>query len=197
MPKKPDKSLEQNDDSNESDNEATDIDKNDVEEEGEDNSDDEGEYTYEDEGEEEGDEGEEEEEEDEGLDEIAEEDDEDDDLEEDEEDIIIAEEEEDVESNSIRAPDDERITPKLMTKYEMIRVLGIRTKQLVEGAKPLVSESNGKLPIHVAIDELVAKKMPFKIKRQMPYKVYEIWKIKELTINITQDEIDDLINAIK
>ena len=166
------------------------------------NSDDEDEYEYDDgDGEEKGDDDDEEDVDDADADaEVYDEtlDDEDetiDDLD-DGDDVVIGEEEEDVESNAIRALDDERITPAILTKYEMIRIIGIRTKQLVEGAKPLVSDSQGKSPIRVALDELIAKKMPFKIKRQMPYAVYEIWKLRELTVNISQDEIDDLITAI-
>lgn len=110
---------------------------------------------------------------------------------------IAVDDDVDIESISVQVPDDERITPRVLTRYEMVRVLGIRTKQLTEGAKPLVSKIEGKKPIQIALDELVLKRIPFKIKRQMPYPKFEVWKIAELHINITQDEIDDLIEAIK
>jgi DNA-directed RNA polymerase subunit K/omega len=103
----------------------------------------------------------------------------------------------DVESMATRVPDEDRITPNILTKYEMTRVLGIRTKQISEGAKPLISDACGKSPVHIAINELMTQKMPFIIKRSMPYPKYELWKIAELTVELLQDDIDDLINAVK
>jgi DNA-directed RNA polymerase subunit K/omega len=181
------------------------------------NSDDEDEFNYEDD---EGDENDEEEgiededsgegvDEGDGVDEgveeeaTGEEDDEEDDEDNDEDDedsninIIEENNDTDVETMAIRVDDDERITPAILTKYELSRVLGIRTKQLAEGAKPLISDSHGKSPIRIAIDELLLKKMPFKIKRSMPYPKYEIWKMEELEVELNEDEIEDLINAIQ
>ena len=103
----------------------------------------------------------------------------------------------DVESMAVRVLDEDRITPNILTKYEMCRVLGIRTKQISEGAKPLINDSLGKSPIHIAINELMLNKMPFIIKRSMPYPKYELWKMADLKVNLPQDDIDDLINAVK
>jgi DNA-directed RNA polymerase subunit K/omega len=182
------------------------------------NSDDEDEFNYEDdEGDENEEEGENEEDKedsgegvdeeegvDEGVEEKATEEDDDEDDEEDDDDdedsninIIDENNDADVETMAIRVDDDERITPAILTKYELSRVLGIRTKQLAEGAKPLISDSHGKSPIRIAIDELFLKKMPFKIKRSMPYPKYEIWKMEELKVELNEDEIEDLINAIQ
>ena len=98
---------------------------------------------------------------------------------------------------AVRVPDDERITTPIITKYEVPRIIGIRTAQLAKGANPLISNVQNKSPVRIAIDELLLKKTPMKIKRPMPYPAYEIWKISELEIVISQDDIDDLILAIK
>lgn len=101
-----------------------------------------------------------------------------------------------VEIEETKVPDDERITSKYMTKYEIIRIIGIRTQQLISNAKPLLANMNGKKPIEIAIYELINKVVPFKIKRPLPYNKYEVWKIKELEIILPQDDIDDLISSI-
>lgn len=103
----------------------------------------------------------------------------------------------DMHKQAVKVPDEERITNPIMTKYELTRVIGIRTAQLAKGANPLISNVQNKPPIRIAIDELLLKKTPFKIKRPMPYPAYEVWKISELEIEISQDDIDDLILAIK
>jgi DNA-directed RNA polymerase subunit K/omega len=87
-----------------------------------------------------------------------------------------------------RVPDDERITLNKLTKYEIVRILGIRAQQISVGAKTLVKNIEGKSPIEIAIYELRNKMTPFKIKRPLPNNTYEIWKIKEFDINIPESE---------
>jgi DNA-directed RNA polymerase subunit K/omega len=87
-----------------------------------------------------------------------------------------------------RVPDDERITLNKLTKYEIVRVLGIRAQQISVGAKTLVKNIEGKSPLEIAIYELKNKMTPFKIKRPLPNNTYEIWKIKEFDINIPDFE---------
>jgi len=86
-----------------------------------------------------------------------------------------------------QVPDDERITLNKLTKYEMVRVLGIRAQQISVGSKSLVKNIEGKSPVEIAIYELKNKMTPFKIKRPLPNNTYEIWKIKELDVDL-QDE---------
>jgi DNA-directed RNA polymerase I, II, and III subunit RPABC2 len=88
-----------------------------------------------------------------------------------------------------QVPDDERITLNKLTKYEMVRVLGIRAQQISVGAKSLVKNIEGKSPIEIAIYELKNKMTPFKIKRPLPNNTYEVWKIKELDVDL-QDETE-------
>ncbi len=131
-------------------------------------------------------------------------DDEDDEEEEDEEDeiqsnclydqeILINEYEE---MEVVEVPLEDRITPNTMTKYEICRVIGIRTQQLINGAKPLVTNTNGKSSVEIAIDELITQSLPFKIKRPLPSGEYEVWKCKELRVILSQDDIDDIISSI-
>ncbi len=87
-----------------------------------------------------------------------------------------------------RVPDDERITLNKLTKYEMVRVLGIRAQQISVGAKSLVKNIEGKSPVEIAIYELKNKMTPFKIKRPLPNNTYEIWKIKELEVDLPDEK---------
>ncbi len=87
-----------------------------------------------------------------------------------------------------QVPDDERITLNKLTKYEMVRVLGIRAQQISVGAKSLVKNIEGKSPVEIAIYELKNKMTPFKIKRPLPNNTYEIWKIKELEVDIPDEK---------
>ena len=79
---------------------------------------------------------------------------------------------------------DDRITRNMLTRYEMVRIIGERTKQLSMGAKALIKmnkESEELTYKEIAIEELKLKMLPFKIKRPH-YDSYEIWKIDELRI---------------
>ena len=94
-----------------------------------------------------------------------------------------------------QVPDDERITLSKLTKYEMVRVLGIRAQQISVGAKTLVKNIEDKSPIEIAIYELKNKMTPFKIRRPLPNNTYEIWKIKELDVDLPDSEEKDLTNS--
>lgn len=94
-----------------------------------------------------------------------------------------------------QVPDDERITLSKLTKYEMVRVLGIRAQQISVGAKTLVKNIEGKSPVEIAIYELKNKMTPFKIRRPLPNNTYEIWKIKELDVDLPDNEEKDIANS--
>lgn len=95
-----------------------------------------------------------------------------------------------------RVPDEDRITLNRLTKYEMVRVLGIRAQQISVGAKCLVKNIENRRPIEIAIYELRQKMTPFKLKRPLPNNTYEIWKIKELEIELSENEEKSLVNSI-
>lgn len=73
-----------------------------------------------------------------------------------------------------------KISINRLTKYEMVRILGERTKQLIMGAKPLIKNHNNLTYEEIAEEELKLNMIPFKIKRPLPNGKYEIWTIDEL-----------------
>lgn len=74
----------------------------------------------------------------------------------------------------------ERISPNRLTKYEMVRILGERTKQLTLGAKPMIKNYQSLSYDKVAEEELKLNMIPYKIKRPLPNGRYEIWTLSEL-----------------
>ena len=74
----------------------------------------------------------------------------------------------------------QRITNPRLTRYEMVRILGERTKQLTMGAKPLVKNYQELTYEQIAIEELKHNMVPFKIKRPLPNNRIEEWSIDEL-----------------
>ena len=79
-------------------------------------------------------------------------------------------------------PKEDRITMPYLTKYERVRVLGTRAKQISLGAKILVRnvDLTTKTPIEIAKIELGLGIIPFKIRRPLPNGKVEEWKISEL-----------------
>lgn len=75
---------------------------------------------------------------------------------------------------------EERISFNRLTKYEMVRILGERTKQLIMGAKPLIKNYESLSYDRIAEEELKLNMIPFKIKRVLPNGRYEIWDLEEL-----------------
>ena len=73
-----------------------------------------------------------------------------------------------------------RISPNRLTKYEMVRILGERTKQLTMGAKPMVKNYETLTYDKIAEEELKLNMIPFKIKRPLPNGKFEIWTLDEL-----------------
>ncbi len=77
---------------------------------------------------------------------------------------------------------DKRTSKNKMTRYEFVRIIGERVMQLTKGAKPLIKQNKQSLEFsykEIAIEELKANMIPFKIRRFVKDH-YEIWKIDEL-----------------
>jgi DNA-directed RNA polymerase subunit K/omega len=74
-----------------------------------------------------------------------------------------------------------RISSNRLSKYEMVRILGERTKQLTTGAKPMIKNFNGLSYEKIAEEEFIRNMIPFKIKRPMPSGKFEIWTLDELS----------------
>jgi DNA-directed RNA polymerase subunit K/omega len=62
-------------------------------------------------------------------------------------------------------PDDERITPHVMSKYEMTRVVSIRATQISEHNNPMVDVSGLTDPIKMAKRELMERMCPLTLRR--------------------------------
>jgi DNA-directed RNA polymerase subunit K/omega len=92
--------------------------------------------------------------------------------------------EEDITKNddNLYVSNDKRITKPVMTKYERVRILGERARQISLGAKPMVKGLINMDPKEIARIELKMKVIPMKIIRTLPTGEKEKWKISELTV---------------
>jgi DNA-directed RNA polymerase I, II, and III subunit RPABC2 len=87
------------------------------------------------------------------------------------------------EEPSVVVENSQRITLPKLTKYERVRLIGTRAKQIALGAKIMVKNTTGLNPIEIAKLELEHKMIPMKIKRVLPDNKIEIWKLNELDID--------------
>ena len=70
-----------------------------------------------------------------------------------------------------------------LTKYERARVLGLRAKQISNGADAFIEVPPGMISGHkIALEELNNKKIPFIIRRPIPNGASEYWKINDLEL---------------
>jgi DNA-directed RNA polymerase subunit K/omega len=77
---------------------------------------------------------------------------------------------------------DDRISEPVMTKYEYVRICGIRAKQIELTAKKFVKNVGNLDSKEIAMLELKYRMSPCIIKRPIAHNLYELWKIKELEI---------------
>jgi DNA-directed RNA polymerase subunit K/omega len=82
--------------------------------------------------------------------------------------------------NILRGKD--RISFPRMTRYELVRIIGERTKQLTMGAKAFIKNKEDYSYEELAVLELKNKLVPFKIMRTLPNGDKEEWSIDELSI---------------
>jgi len=75
-----------------------------------------------------------------------------------------------------------RISSNVLTNYERVRLLGMRTSQLTQGAKPMIKGVAHLDPQIIAQLELESKMMPIILIRTLPNKKKEKWFMKELTL---------------
>lgn len=77
-------------------------------------------------------------------------------------------------------PMEKRITKPVLTKYERVRLIGDRTRQLASGAKPMLKNIKGLSSLEVAKLELEHNMIPLIIERPLPNNLKERWFIHEL-----------------
>lgn len=75
-----------------------------------------------------------------------------------------------------------KLSKPFLTKYEFVRLLTDRTKQLAQGAKPMLKNINGLSTKEIAKLELKNKIIPLIIERPIPNSHVERWKLSELEI---------------
>ena len=95
-------------------------------------------------------------------------------------DDILIDTEDDEEEKEIKLRK-KKITLPVMTKYEITKVLAMRSQQIMNNSPVLVdiSDIEQLTPYNIALKELKERKIPFKIKRPLMDNTYEIWSIKE------------------
>ena len=84
-------------------------------------------------------------------------------------------------SDNIRRGDDRKSLNR-MSRYEMVRIIGERIKQLTLGAKCFIKNKEDFDYETLAMEELKAKLIPFKIIRYLPNNIMEEWSIDELEL---------------
>uniref|UniRef100_A0A6C0EL22 DNA-directed RNA polymerase n=1 Tax=viral metagenome TaxID=1070528 RepID=A0A6C0EL22_9ZZZZ len=55
-----------------------------------------------------------------------------------------------------------------LTKYEIVRIIGVRATQIAQGAQPFVNVSELIDPVDIAQKEFDEKKIPFTVIRRFP-----------------------------
>jgi len=75
-----------------------------------------------------------------------------------------------------------RVGKPILFKYERVRLLSDRSRQLAEGAKPMIKNTAGLSHKEIALLELKNKLIPLIIERPIPNSMPERWKLSELFI---------------
>ena len=70
-----------------------------------------------------------------------------------------------------------------LTQFEKTRILGFRTNQIAQGARPLIAVPEYvRSPLEIARLELEQRRLPFIVKRPMPDGTFEYWRLSDLLI---------------
>jgi len=91
----------------------------------------------------------------------------------------------------------DKVSKPIMTKYEFDSLIALRTMHLSNMAIPFVSLPEGfKIQSNmdlrkIAIMELKEGKLPYLIKRTLPTKKIEYWKLKEMDLTAVRNLIRD------
>jgi len=75
-----------------------------------------------------------------------------------------------------------RVGKPILFKYEKVRLLSDRSRQLAEGAKPMIKNTSGLSHKEIALLELKNKLIPLIIERPIPNAGSERWRLSELEI---------------
>ena len=70
-------------------------------------------------------------------------------------------------------------TIPILTKFEKARIIGVRLQALAYGAAPCVDTTGLKSIQEIVNKELIERKIPYIIRRNLPNGTYEYWKLEE------------------
>jgi DNA-directed RNA polymerases I, II, and III subunit RPABC2 len=72
----------------------------------------------------------------------------------------------------------------ILSKYERVKIIGLRSEQLQRGADPYIEFDKSKdfNPREIAIEELRQRKLPFMIRRALPDGTNEYWRLDDMII---------------
>lgn len=74
-------------------------------------------------------------------------------------------------------------TRNILTKFEKVKIIGLRMEQLQRGAKPYVEFDKSQFDPHkIAHDELQQRKIPFMICRTLPNNEKEYYRLDDMVI---------------
>lgn len=75
-------------------------------------------------------------------------------------------------------------TNNILSKYEKVKIIGIRAEQIQRGAMPYVAVDKTVPfdPRQIAKAELMAGKIPFMISRKLPDGKIEYWRLDDMMI---------------
>lgn len=73
-------------------------------------------------------------------------------------------------------------TKNILSKYEKVKMIGIRAEQLQRGADPLVEWTGEFDPRAIALEELKQRKIPFMICRKLPDGSKEYYKLEDMIL---------------
>lgn len=78
------------------------------------------------------------------------------------------------------------VTRRVLSRYELAKVIGMRMEQLARGAHPYVDtdKHNVKNIRDIVLVELKTKRLPFIITRSLPNGTKEYWRIDDLEVNL-------------
>jgi len=76
-----------------------------------------------------------------------------------------------------------KTTPPFLNKFERAKILGVRAQMLSAGAEPMVGPPYSDNCYDIALRELDEKKIPLLIRRYLPDKTFEDWRLEDLIIN--------------
>ena len=74
-------------------------------------------------------------------------------------------------------------TYPFLTQYEKTKILSLRASQLAHNSRPFIDVPAHVTDVHeIARLELDAKRIPYIIKRPLPDRTFEYWRLQDLVI---------------